>query len=1409
MALNEIPAHADDWLAWFDERLAETQDGYSAAPDWLKGHANGEASAARDYAGRELLELVQNAADAAAEVGGRGRVRIEISDEGLLVANTGMPFRTKGIRSLMTAHTSDKPERQATLIGAKGLGFRALLNWSHEPFITSGALEVAFSRTHATEQVKELARKSEKIAALLAESRIVPAPILCFPAAGAALAALERQAPSILFARARELRAEGYDTVVAAPFDDSKAREQATSQLAEFQPDFLLFVEAIDEIVMRVDTQPEVRWVSISVEHDRFAIEVSGQSHSSFSEWYCMRKRGVLPDPQSEDGGTRPFELAIAIRPELTEESGNLHCYFPTSVQLPFPALFHATLELNSSRKLLNDNSELNDGVLRELAIFYAEVLTELRARRALTDTIAQLTRSDKFPTVLSNFETHVYEAGRRQPLVRTNGGHYVTGERAVLGPKGYGGYLPGRFFRTLARCRHDRDRRTLERLEIDELNPRHMLKTLLNAPLTIDERARAIVGIANSLPRKFHDRRLLLDINLKSLTRNNSCFPLPSSGKAPALPRWATAKFIHPELWKRINSQLLGTQRARFEVLNGFGIHEFNAAGVITSLRRQATDQLVSSRVDPDKVRRELLATLYALRKSVAKDIATPGALFEVMCVDGGWRKASEVHLSESYGDAGRIVSALYASQPDRLLGISVHNGLGDPAEDHCAFFLWLGVNTWPVQETRLVPSSMRDFVVDALPSHFEVAEGNHRREISRDALYWGSTYTAEHDSIVGLDQIVTTAPSAAILAWLALDLRFDVVRPTKFETRLKAKSGGASYKLYHGPLPDLVREALISSAWLATTDGDNAAPRITMVQPGALSVLFKTPAPPTIEQETQFGLTRQLWLRGLINAQLPQSLADLGEAAVYHLLLTLKERGPIADMVRRIYNQILGVEDFAAARAPEDAKAFREQGEVQARQDGAILWSPVGDTLYLDRDNFPSAAREHLTLIDLPARRSATEVEARFGVVAVSKQPFGLTIGRTVEATENVAALLAARFADGLPFIKALRAANSMDSARLRRLEALELTIVVDADLEFSLGTKIFAGQLDPGKYVLKEDQLLVCVDISESEDEIVLRAITAISDGLAELFELQAGDDFEKLLTQHNDVLRMVQLRRLLANQTPEEVDRLIAGLEGEIAQSENGYSVDAATLAAALGPIHEHGTRENDAATDTTSATGNQDSPTDADTPSIAAALTPPASPQSLPPPPSRPLLQQRPKATRVEVTELDLQPGGSGRGGRSVGLRIGGVTSSGTVRRDSAAPRDAEEWTALLEQNQGRYPLDVTRLQGSDAYGCDYLSFSNDANCKAFMADPSLVSLIERFIEVKSGLVRLTLNQQKVARREKSRYFVYQFAFDISGRGNAHVTIVADPLSHRQALARECEVKLEQIPTRQKLRLTAS
>jgi len=128
---------------------------------------------------------------------------------------------------------------------------------------------------------------------------------------------------------------------------------------------------------------------------------------------------------------------------------------------------------------------------------------------------------------------------------------------------------------------------------------------------------------------------------------------------------------------------------------------------------------------------------------------------------------------------------------------------------------------------------------------------------------------------------------------------------------------------------------------------------------------------------------------------------------------------------------------------------------------------------------------------------------------------------------------------------------------------------------------------------------------------------------------------------------------------------------------------------------------------------------------------------------------------------------------------------------------------------LYEDSQGRFSLRVSRLQGDGAYGCDLLSFATEADRETFKLTPELHNAkIARFIEVKSGAVRLTRTEHRSALRNRARYFIYQVLFDAQRRASAHLNIVSDPLAHQGALRRECEVRMDQISDLERRKLSA-
>ena len=67
------------WYKWLREQEELKVEEYRRNPRRLIADYRQESSITRDYAGREILELLQNANDAAAEVGRPGRVRIQLA----------------------------------------------------------------------------------------------------------------------------------------------------------------------------------------------------------------------------------------------------------------------------------------------------------------------------------------------------------------------------------------------------------------------------------------------------------------------------------------------------------------------------------------------------------------------------------------------------------------------------------------------------------------------------------------------------------------------------------------------------------------------------------------------------------------------------------------------------------------------------------------------------------------------------------------------------------------------------------------------------------------------------------------------------------------------------------------------------------------------------------------------------------------------------------------------------------------------------------------------------------------------------------------------------------------------------------------------------------------------------------
>jgi hypothetical protein len=117
---------------------------WAASPARFREDANAEQDLSHGaYRDRLLVELAQNAADAAARSGVDGHLRLSLVDGQLLAANTGAPLDAAGVQALATLRASAK--RDGGSVGRFGVGFAAVLTVTDEPSVHSTTGGVRFS----------------------------------------------------------------------------------------------------------------------------------------------------------------------------------------------------------------------------------------------------------------------------------------------------------------------------------------------------------------------------------------------------------------------------------------------------------------------------------------------------------------------------------------------------------------------------------------------------------------------------------------------------------------------------------------------------------------------------------------------------------------------------------------------------------------------------------------------------------------------------------------------------------------------------------------------------------------------------------------------------------------------------------------------------------------------------------------------------------------------------------------------------------------------------------------------------------------------------------------------------------------------------------------------------------------
>lgn len=349
---------------------------WRSSPARLREDANTEEDHARGYyRDRVVVELAQNAADAAVRAGVPGRLllRLARTDEGttLVAANTGAPLTAEGVAALASMRASAKRADQPGVVGRFGVGFAAVRAVSDELSVVSTTGGVRFSLRDTAQVLADLVEDAgPDRPGLEQEVRrrdgSLPALRLPFAADG--------------------LPPEGFDTAVVLLLRDEVAADEVRALLAAVDDALLLALPGLVEVVVEDGTgeggprrlaDVHARWLVASAEGDvpRELLTDRPVEERDAARWRVTwavprTDPGERVDPFASDPFA-PDPRAAAAVPRV------VHAPTPTDEPLDVPALLVATLPLDPTRRHVAPG-RLTDAVLRHAADVYARLAEQV-----------------------------------------------------------------------------------------------------------------------------------------------------------------------------------------------------------------------------------------------------------------------------------------------------------------------------------------------------------------------------------------------------------------------------------------------------------------------------------------------------------------------------------------------------------------------------------------------------------------------------------------------------------------------------------------------------------------------------------------------------------------------------------------------------------------------------------------------------------------------------------------------------------------------------------------------------------------------------------------------------------------------------------------------------------------------
>ena len=306
------------------------------------------------YGKRQLLELVQNGADAMLAAPG-GRIHVVLTSEYLYCANEGEAIDEDGIRALLHAHISRKRDEE---IGRFGLGFKSVLGVTDRPEFYCRQVSFGFDAEWAQGEIAKVAPGRERYPALRLAKVLEPS----------AAAAEDPRLASLM---------ETAQTVVRLPRNLGSS-DWLTRDIEGFDPAFMLFSPHVGELLLEDLTAGVRREIRLRKDGEDVTISEGDETR----RWRVF-KSAIEPSDEAKREAWElsarerlPVVWAVPVEGRLTV--GRFWAFFPLRDETTLTGIANAPWQINDDRTGLLEGSRLNAELLEELAKLVLRSIPEL-----------------------------------------------------------------------------------------------------------------------------------------------------------------------------------------------------------------------------------------------------------------------------------------------------------------------------------------------------------------------------------------------------------------------------------------------------------------------------------------------------------------------------------------------------------------------------------------------------------------------------------------------------------------------------------------------------------------------------------------------------------------------------------------------------------------------------------------------------------------------------------------------------------------------------------------------------------------------------------------------------------------------------------------------------------------------